>query len=425
MKTLKNILIFALIAISYYGCFNDVSTEDNLLDQMSYNVTTLEEGIKNLPTEIYYTFKKDYRRCMTPRCGGYWIKAVNIPETVCPDGTIGGENGCYVAGFDLNGIELTSNDIVLGEFRKQQYGRIFADHLNLDSAFTPVLSESVPYDQISLIQDNGIRCITTPCYSQQIATVNTKDSWTKNKFKYAVKGRKNKKLLEKTFLDAYNNGGALVQGQWKFSRREKKRKKLKVTNVYVRKQAQIQESFCTFMKEANSNTFIAWNVKTYEQGKNLLSGANFESGTEDIAEGTCEDYRASCPRIYRPICGTIFETGETRTYGNLCGFKVAIRRVAGKDAKSKGSWTKGLCKGEVGDTCGGFRGRTCKQGLFCKYEIKDMCGASDMTGTCSEYAEICPMVFDPVCGCDGRNYSNQCSAWQHGISASYKGQCRE
>ena len=198
--------------------------------------------------------------------------------------------------------------------------------------------------------------------------MNTDDSWNTYKFKFGVKGRQNRKIVKKAFDDAYNNGGALVQGKWKFSFITKKRKKLIVSNVYVRKQAQSRVSFCTFMKEADNNTFVAWNVESYEQGKDLLSGADFEAGTEKIVEGTCEDYAAGCPKIYRPVCGTILETGETKTYGNICVFQCVIRRVAGKESKSKGSWTPGQCEGEGGDSCGGMFGWSCKQGLFCKYE---------------------------------------------------------
>lgn len=420
MKNFKNVLLMVLIAVSLNGCFSDENAENNLLDydQVSYSLSSSE----NLPTGIYYTFRKDYRKCMAPRCGGYWLKAVNVPETVCADGTIGGEAGCYVAGFDRNEIELKTNDIVIGKFRKQRYGSVLADHLDLSSAFSPITEDLAPRSDIFLVQDSGIQCVTTPCISKQIATVNTDKLEHGAKVKFAIKNRLLQNAQKKAFRKAYKNGGALVQGE--LYEDSKKKKILAIIEVYTRKESVIQESYCTFMKEANDNTFIAWNVKSYEQGKLLLSGANFEQGTEDIVEGRCEDYSSNCPRLWRPVCGTIFETGETKTYGNVCTFSAAIRRVAGKDDKAKGSWTVGKCPGEVGDYCGGRMGYTCKEGLFCKYEMKEMCGASDLTGTCSEYAEICPMIYKPVCGCDGRDYSNECVAWSHGVSAAYDGRCK-
>ena len=38
------------------------------------------------PTETYFRVRPDYRRCMFPFCGGYWVSQVNTKRTVCPDG---------------------------------------------------------------------------------------------------------------------------------------------------------------------------------------------------------------------------------------------------------------------------------------------------------------------------------------------------
>jgi Pacifastin inhibitor (LCMII)/Kazal-type serine protease inhibitor domain len=68
---------------------------------------------------------------------------------------------------------------------------------------------------------------------------------------------------------------------------------------------------------------------------------------------------------------------------------------------------------QLGDSCGGYRplgSPECDSGLFCQYQPGAVCGSSDFPGECVAIPQVCPYIFDPVCGCDGQTYSNACEA---------------
>ena len=64
----------------------------------------------------------------------------------------------------------------------------------------------------------------------------------------------------------------------------------------------------------------------------------------------------------------------------------------------------------------------CGEDEFCELKEGD-CEGEVAKGICKRKPEICTMDFDPVCGCDGNNYSNTCAAHAKGVTVQSEGSC--
>ena len=76
----------------------------------------------------------------------------------------------------------------------------------------------------------------------------------------------------------------------------------------------------------------------------------------------------------------------------------------------------------AGQQCGGFVGLPCRGGEFCQMK-PTTCGFADLFGTCTRVPRLCPRIFRPVCGCDGKTYPNECELRRARMSKAHDGRC--
>ena len=138
-------------------------------------------------TSTFYTVRSDLRKCMSPMCGGYFVKRVNLPLTRCANGQDMAE--CYVAEIDWNGqAEVDAGRTLLrGSLLAKTYGARFGNlgMLRVNESWQAVGDDHPPRspkypvvddqttDSFYLVRDRGVVCIVYPCPTHHEAKLNS------------------------------------------------------------------------------------------------------------------------------------------------------------------------------------------------------------------------------------------------------------
>ncbi len=126
----------------------------------------------------YFLARQDFRKCAAPLCGGIFVKHVNHKRLQCPDGRFRSE--CYIGTPDWSKIgfnpftAVPSEDFNTSLLLKGttdysvELGRFWAE-----KAFYPAGTRA-PTGTFFAAENNGIVCITSPCFSFDQYTLNSK-----------------------------------------------------------------------------------------------------------------------------------------------------------------------------------------------------------------------------------------------------------
>jgi Kazal-type serine protease inhibitor domain len=177
---LVSVLTVGALALSGCASSNDAVApadgEEDVLD-------AAESDLKAVAGAGYFIVTRhDDRRCVSPLCGGVFVKKANLTKTRCADGTL--QTECYVGSFDYSPVGFSSDEVatfgerfgskfavVKATMRVQNFNGNKLGQLRVTEAWNGA-ADVVATGGFYRIADNGIRCITTPCPSTSATELN-------------------------------------------------------------------------------------------------------------------------------------------------------------------------------------------------------------------------------------------------------------
>lgn len=166
--------------------------------------------------------------------------------------------------------------------------------------------------------------------------------------------------------------------------------------------------------------------------------------------GQCVAIPDYCPTLYAPVCGC-----DGKTYPNDC-----VRKIAAVSKRREGACNLTLVNGVCGNAintclagifedlpdngtysvwrCLGLNGGTnascslsgcksnndCAAEQFCEFPVcSDDPTFAAQVGQCIDIPQICPTLYEPVCGCDSKTYQNDCVRKMSSVSMRHDGPC--
>lgn len=175
MRT-RHILFAGLMALTLIpACASEDAAPFDSVEDDQTEISTSEaaaDGKSDLALGqwTYYSVRRDFRRCVAPLCGGWYVKRVNQTWTPCPGGGPSYDPNwttgeCYVAEADFSaaGLESAAGELWRGTVRSKVYGSFGNLRSFRGTEAWHQAGTTAPTGLFYRAADRGINCITFPC----------------------------------------------------------------------------------------------------------------------------------------------------------------------------------------------------------------------------------------------------------------------
>ncbi len=181
----KHFSIALLFALPLAGACTTTDVEDELAGESAADGDASGKADGANDTFTYFEITRDYRRCVSPLCGGYWVSRPNKAKTKCADGR--NADRCYVAELDDSALGFTSDAdldaywsgiearavIVRGELSNKTFtgfGKLGT--MTVTEAWRAGTTSSADGVWVK-VELNGVRCFAAPCADKREAKLNS------------------------------------------------------------------------------------------------------------------------------------------------------------------------------------------------------------------------------------------------------------
>lgn len=165
------VVIITLLVLALATAFSPAYRTNKALAAPSGDGVAKSEGHARTAT-TYFLVRRDRRKCVSPLCGGYFVRRVNQRYTVCGDGRA--RKQCYVAEISWGAQQPVDVEMALlgGTISPKSFPRFG----NLGEFYVTeawqAVSNKTPSGTFFRVRDRGVRCITHPCPTHSASTLN-------------------------------------------------------------------------------------------------------------------------------------------------------------------------------------------------------------------------------------------------------------